>query len=276
MIQRNNNLSVLPFYTSIDEQNHRKSYSYGEVYPLYTPVKVVPPFQIMMNSTPATISQAYLYKADGTQVGGSILGELIAAGLTIKTFTSYNVVVFPSSSVLSSALAREGQYYIKLSMSNGVDYYSDIMTVVGNVSSYVKVEWQDDDDLVMDGCRIVYDLGSGAKFKNWLYLNTELGKPEYTFEDEGETRDGLFFPEKMLSFKRYKCTILASEYLCDVMRFIRLSDTIKVTDNYGREYPCDTFLITPKWETQGNIASVEIEFTANTIAKRIGRNYITT
>lgn len=273
MIQRNNNLSVLPFYTSIDEQNHRKSYSYGEVYPLYTPVNVVPPFQIMMASTPATISQAYLYKADGTQVGGSILGELIAAGLTIKTFTSYNVVVFPSSNVLSSALASEGQYYIKLSMSNGVDYYSDIITVVGSVSSYVKVEWQDDDDLVMDGCRIVYDLGSGAKFKNWLYLNTELGKPEYTFEEEGETRDGLFFPEKMLSFKRYKCTILASEYLCDVMRFIRLSDTIKVTDSYGREYPCDTFLITPKWETQGNIASVEIEFTANTIAKRIGRNY---
>lgn len=273
MIQRNNNLSVLPFYTSIDEQNHRKSYSYGEVYPLYTPVKVVPPFQIMMASSPATISQAYLYKADGTQVGGSILGELTAAGLTIKTFTSYNIVVFPSSSVLTSALASEGQYYIKLSMSNGVDYYSDIMTVVGSVSSYVKVEWQDDDDLVMDGCRIVYDLGSGAKFKNWLYLNTELGKPEYTFEEEGETRDGLFFPEKMLSFKRYKCTILASEYLCDVMRFIRLSDTIKVTDSYGREYPCDTFLITPKWETQGNIASVEIEFTANTIAKRIGRNY---
>ena len=36
MIQRNNNLSVLPFYTNVDEQNHRRPYAYGEVYPLFS------------------------------------------------------------------------------------------------------------------------------------------------------------------------------------------------------------------------------------------------
>ena len=94
------------------------------------------------------------------------------------------------------------------------------------------------------------------------------------FEEDGEERDGYFFPEKQISVKTFKCTILAPEYLCDVMRFIRMADYIHITDKYGREYDCDTFLITPKWQTQGDLASVEIEFKTNTVVKKIGRGYI--
>ena len=57
------------------------------------------------------------------------------------------------------------------------------------------------------------------------------------------------------------------------MRFIRLSDIINVIDQYGNQYHCDTFLMTPKWETQGNLASVEIEFTCDTVAKKVGKGY---
>ena len=100
---------------------------------------------------------------------------------------------------------------------------------------------------------------------------TELGKPEYQFEEEGEDRDGYFFPEKRISEKTYRCTILASEYLCDVMRLIGLSDYVRVTDKYGRKYDCDTFLITPEWQTQGDLASIEIEFETDTVVKKIGQ-----
>ena len=58
------------------------------------------------------------------------------------------------------------------------------------------------------------------------------------------------------------------------MRFIRMADYVVVTDKYGRKYNCDTFLITPKWQTQGNLASVEIEFQTDTVVKKIGRGYI--
>ena len=64
MIQRNNNLSVLPFYTAIDEQNHRRSYAYGEIYPLYVPLGYVPTFQIVIDHTEATISAARLFTID--------------------------------------------------------------------------------------------------------------------------------------------------------------------------------------------------------------------
>ena len=146
-----------------------------------------------------------------------------------------------------------------------------MFTVVQDVSGYLKIDWWDIENLVFDAGQIVY---KNPTFKNMLYLCTELGKPDYEFEEDGEERDGYFFPEKQISVKTFKCTILAPEYLCDVMRFIRMADYIHITDKYGREYDCDTFLITPKWQTQGDLASVEIEFQTATVVKKIGRGYL--
>lgn len=270
MIQRNNNLSVLPFYTSKDEQNHRRSYAYGEAYPLYTPLGGVPPFQIIRDHAGATVTAAVLRTPDGTQVA-DVLTKLQAAGLVVNQYSAsgYDIVIFPAIAPMDITEA-EGQYYLKITMSDGTAYYSDIFVVSALMSGYINIMWWDIADLIMDGGRIAYSDG----YKNTLWLATQLGKPDYTFEEEGETRDGYFYPEKQISAKTYKCTILASEYLCDVMRFIRLSDFVLVVDQYGNQYRCDTFLITPKWETQGNLASVEIEFTCDTVAKKIGRGYV--
>lgn len=270
MIQRNNNLSVLPFYQNVDEQNHRKPYAYGEKYPLYTPLGSVPPFQLIIPHTTATISTVVLYDAHTSQ-SQDIKAVLTAGGLTKKTFATdgYDIILYPAIAPQNITI-HEGQYFIHIGLSNGDIYTSDIFTVVGDVSGMIQVIWYDYEDLVMDGGRIAYSDG----FKNHLWLPTLLGKPEYEFEEEGETRDGYFFPQKMISEKKYKCTFLAPEYLCDVMRFIRLSDVVVVRDNYGNEYRCDTFLITPKWEEQGDLASVEVEFTCDTVAKKIGRGYV--
>lgn len=268
MIQRNNNLSVLPFYSSRDEQTHRRTYAYGEVYPLYTPVGYVPPFQIVVPHGDATFSSARLYDRNDTQKA-SILSGLQSAGLTKFQFTDYDVLVFPSS--FGGIFSGEGQYWLRLEMSDETTYYSDMFTAVGQSSPYLKVEWWDAQDFIMDDNRIVYNIGESALFKNRLYLDTQLGKPEYEFEEEGSSRDGYFFAEKQISQKKYKCVILASEALCDVMRLIRLSDYVKITDRYGNIYRADTFLVTPKWEAQGNLASVEIEFTCDTVAKKIPR-----
>lgn len=274
-MQKNNNLSVLPFYRNIEEQTHRRSYSYGDIYPLYTPSGTVLPFQIIHTNALATVSSAVLYKPNGTSVG-NILSYLQYGGLTSKVFSDYGfrIHIYPSSIASASLTPDEGQYYIVVTMSDGVAFYSDVFTVVKDVQPYLKLEWWDREDLLMNAEAIAYDLGSGSYFKNRLYLCTQLGKPEYEFKEEGEERDGLFFPEKMLSEKTYKFTFLAPEYLCDVMRFIRMSDIIDITDMYGNTYRCDQFLMTPKWETQGNVASVECEFQCNTVAKRIGRAFI--
>lgn len=269
MIHRNNNLSVLPFYANPMEQNHRKPYAYGEVYPLYAPMGNVPPFQIIINHTTATVSALILH-----QVGGSatdVTSAMSGYGFAKADFASlgYDVFIYPAIAP-QNITTSEGRYYLELILSDNTRYYSDYFTVVADVSGMVQLIWYDLQDFIMDGERIVYSNG----YKNTLWLPTLLGKPDYDFEEEGEQRDGFFFPEKMISTKRYKAVFLAPEYLCDVMRFIRLSDKIEVRDNYNNVYLCDTFLATPKWQEQGDLASVDIEFTCDTVAKKIGRGYL--
>ena len=270
MIQ-NNNISVLPWYTSIEQQNHRKSYAYGAIYPLFAPADRLLPFQIIRNTRSNNVTSVVLYEKTGKQVA-NITTYMKETGLQIVRFANYgyDVIVYPG--LLPMALDfPEGRYMIGI--NDGVQwYYSDVFTwISGGMDGYLCVEWSDAANMEVDGGQIVYE---GVQFKNRVYVCAELGKPEYKFEEEGEERDGYFFPEKQISVKTFKCTILAPEFLCDVMRFIRMADYIHITDKYGREYDCDTFLITPKWQTQGDLASVEIEFKTNTVVKKIGRGYI--
>ena len=272
MIQRNNNLSVLPFYTNVDEQNHRRPYAYGEVYPLYVPKGYVPPFQIIIPHTTATIYGVRLQEV-GTNGYQNIKSALEQTGLKKMNFTDYDVICYPAL-VPYNLTKSEGRYEILLSLSDGTIYNSDYFTVVADVSGMIQLQWYDIEDLVMDGSRIVYTDNGGQYFKNTLWLPTLLGKPEYEFSEEGEERDGYFFPEKMISEKKFKCTFLAPEYLCDVLRFVRMSDIVFVRDNYNNVYRCDTFLITPKWQEQGDLASVELEYTCDTVAKKVGRGLV--
>ena len=267
----NNNLSVLPFYTDIKEQNHRRSYAYGEVYPLYTLLRVVPPFQIRRRTRAGGVTRAKLMTKDGNFVA-DILQYLQQGGLQVCRFEDfdYDIIVSPSNYAIALASLKVGMYYIEL--TDGTEtWYSDIFTMVSSTEPFLSVEWWDNNDLQMRESCIIYNT---VKFRNRIFLPVELGKPEYNFEEEGEERDGLFFPEKQISEKVYKFTFLASEYLCDVMRLVRLSDFVRVYDRYGNRYVCDKFLMTPKWQEQGNLASVEVEFETDTVVKKIGTGFI--
>lgn len=264
----NNNLSVLPFYTSIEEQDWRKSYAYGEVYPLFSQAGFFLPFQIIREHRFLGVHSVILYRKDGSHVA-NLTTRMNEAGLTIKHFDSfgYDIILYPA--LFPIMQLEDGQYYMVVE-DLVQTWYSEVFTVVQNIQGYTKVEWYNDEDMVFDGGRVVF---TEPRFHNFLYFASEIGKPEYTFEEEGEQRDGFFFPEKQLSEKRYKFTILAPEYLCDVMRIIRMCDHVRVIDKYGRNYDCDTFLITPEWQEQGNLAKVEVEFETDTVIKKIGRGY---
>jgi len=268
MIQ-NNNLSVLPFYDNVKYQHDKKSYAYGKIYPLYVPVRILMPFQIIRHTRSNPINQVRLFKNDGS-LFLDITAQIIEVGLQIKRFESLGFDIIINIGLLPmSILMPEGVYY--LSISDSVQtWFSEKFTAVNNLSKHLKIEWYDSEDVFFEGGAIVY---TEPRFKNILYLDSEIGKPEYVFEEEGEKRDGYFFPEKQISEKTYKFTFLAPEYLCDAMRVIRMSDYVKITSE-ERVYNCDTFLITPKWEIQGDLASVETEFETSTVIKKIGKGYI--
>lgn len=268
----NNNLSVLPWYSSIEQQNARKWWVYGRVYPLFTPAGFLLPFQILLpyRSNPS-MSACVLYNAKtNTAVDSAVAAKLNNTGFAFKQYSAlgYTVAVYPGLLPAFTTL-QNGQYYLRITI-NGVYYYSEIFTVVNDIQPYLKIEWWDVEDFAMDAGVIVY---TAPAFKNALYLMGDIAKPEYPFEEEGETRDGYFFPVKQISEKRYRFNFLASEYLLDVMRFIRMADYAQVSKN-GNTYSLDTFLITPDWEDNGDVAAVEAEFDTATVAKKIGLAYI--
>lgn len=266
----NNNLSVLPWYTSIEQQNARKWWVYNRVYPLFTPAMYMLPFQILRtHRTGTTISSFRVYTKTGVLVG-NYTQAIRDGGITIKPFTSlgYDVIVFGGQTPVFTQFAN-GQYYATISDGTQT-WYSEMFTVVNDIEPYLKIVWWDIDDFTMDAGTIVY---TNPAFKNVLYLQSDLAKPEYPFEEEGETRDGYFFPTKQVSEKRYRFNFLASEYLLDVMRFIRMADFAEI-EYHGQRYSLDTFLITPEWEDNGDVAVVEAFFDTATVAKKIGLGYV--
>ena len=269
----NNNLSVLPWYTSIEQQNARKWWVYNRVYPLFTPAMYMLPFQILRtHRTGTTISSFRVYTKTGVLVG-NFTQAIRDAGITIKQFTSlgYDVIVFGGQTPVFTQFAN-GQYYAMISDGTQT-WYSEIFTVVNDILPYLKITWWDNQDFTMDSGTIVYKYADGMQFRNVLYLQADIAKPDYQFEEEGETRDGYLFPTKQVSEKRYRFNFLASEYLLDVMRFIRMADYAEI-EYHGQHYSLDTFLITPEWEDNGDVAAVEAVFDTATVAKKIGLGYI--
>ena len=270
----NNNLSVLPFYGAIEDQNARKWWTYGRVYPLFTQAGFLLPFQIITEHTdftPNNITGATIYDANTHAFVAGIETE-IRSGITKKEFASlgYDVWIFPGQLPVLNNIAN-GRYYLLLTWGSWqIVKVSEIFTVVNDIQPYLKITWWDEQDFVMDAGTIVY---TNPAFKNVLYLQADLAKPEYVFEEEGDTRDGYFFPTKQISEKRYKFSFFASEYLLDVMRFIRMADHAEI-EYHGQKYSLDTFLITPEWEPNGDVAAVQAEFETATVAKKIGLGYV--
>ena len=188
----NNNFSVLPWYNNIDLQNHRKSYAYGNIYPLFTPAGYLLPFQIIRKTRVDVITNVTLYDKDD-KIVHVMTQDIKEAGLTIVKLPAlgYDVIFYAGNMPMAFNMA-DGIYYA--SISDGVEtWYSEMFTVVQSVSGYLKIEWYDVSNLIFDSGVVVY---KNPLFKNRMYICADIGKPDYTFKEEGEDRDGYFFPEK--------------------------------------------------------------------------------
>lgn len=151
-----------------------------------------------------------------------------------------------------------------LELSDGIDtWYS---AYFGFCEPCMRIEWYDVEDFLFDAGAIAYSDG----YKNEMFFDAEIGMPEYEFEEEVAERNGYQFPISQISYKKYKFTILVPEEVCDVMRFIRLSDHIRISTK-NDNYEATSFLMTPTWAEQGYLAEVACEFTTDTVAKKIGK-----
>lgn len=268
----NNNFTPLAWYQgNIELQSNRATYAFGHIVPLYAHNQTLIPFQII-TATGAVNASSYVVKLHN--IDGSVAVANVGITLTVIAVDGFDVVVY-NGDVLSSALPI-GQYY--LTLTSGLNtWYSDVLTVVNNVLGYTRIEWWDSADLQFGAGIIKYRYavsGNTVQYKNRMYFSEEIGMPEYTAEEEGETRDGLFYATKIVSGKKYNMRVVqATEAMCDAMRFIQLSDNVEVRDGYGRMYYCDNVLVTPEWVNGGAVASVGVEITTDTFVKQVGGGF---
>lgn len=268
MIQ--NNYSVLPFYTDLNKQTHRRSYAYGQIYPLITPDKTVLPFQIIRPHRANGFSLVALKKLDGSTFL-TIATSMAATGLEILNKGTYDIIKYTGLGRMGAITTPEGQYYLEI--SDGIDtWYSEVFNIVVDYSKYLKLEFRNTDNIFFTGGEIDYS----SNFRYVCYLGSEIGKPEYRFDEEAEDKDGYTFVEKQVSEKVFRFMFVAPEYLCDALRLVRLNDYVRITSN-GDIYDIEKILITPEWTDDGLYASVEVEFECDTVVKKIAKgSYFTT
>lgn len=287
----NNNFTPLAWHQDdIELQSNRATYAYGHIVPLFASATQFIPFQIVTepNYIDVDTLTLKLKNVDGTDAlsGADLRSRFGLVKKTVElrpqevideqtTIPAVNVDVIIYNGGNMDALPI-GQYYLELT-SGQRTWYSDVVTIVSDTALKTKVTWWDAADLLFGAGCIVYKYGTGnaTQYKNVMYFAEEIGMPEYTQEEEGETRDGLFYASKLISGKKYKMQIAqASEAMCDAMRFIHLADWVEIWDGYGRHYLCDSVLVTPEWQT-GAVASVAVEITTDTFVKSVGKGYIT-
>lgn len=269
LTNKSNNFSALGWFTDLRHLHHNKTYSYGNAYPFVIPLKFLIPFQIIRPTSNSVILKAELFTRDGELVL-DLTEDMIQGGLVVKRFESrgFDVVVYPATIPLTSDVPGEGWHYLQL--SDGVNTFtSELFNASFATEDLLKIVWYDREDFIFESGEgaIVYQ---NPPFKNIVYLRTEIGKPDYFFDETGEERDRKFFPLKQISEKRYKFTFLANESLIDALRTIRMSDYVGIS-SMGKEFRANNLLITPEWQDQGDLAAVTAEFDANTIVKKISK-----
>lgn len=259
----NNNISPLALYeNNIALQNHHKDYAFGQIYPLITYRNMLLPFQVVL-AAGTSVNWVRMYEFNtGKYI--DITASMKENGLVIKSFTGFKLLKYPGTLPIVE-IKHEGLYYLHFSISGLGHVYSDLFTVTNRVSDYLLIEYSNSYNFELKNG--IVDFSDNFSFK--CYLNTQVGKPEYDFEEEATERMGYTFIESQVSKKIYKFTFIAPEYLCDALRIVRLCETKQITSK-SQVYDLTTFNMEPKWEDQGDLASVECEFETDTVIANIG------
>lgn len=220
------------------------------------------PFQVVLASGTA-INWVRLYNFN-TGAYTTITTSMKENGLVIKSYTGFKLLKYPGTLPIIG-IVHEGQYYLAIFISGLGTIYSDIFTVCNKVDDYLLLEYYNSYNFELKNG--IVDFSDNFKFR--CYLNTQIGKPEYDFEEEATERMGYTFIESQVSKKIYKFTFVAPEYLCDALRIVRLCESKQITSKL-QTYDLTTFSMEPEWEDQGDLAAVECEFETDTVIANIG------
>lgn len=276
------NFSPLAFYpgTPID---WIPDYAYGRPFITVMPEGVLLPFQFtlggtttMMDFYPFTLSKVEAYNCDSVTHALTKAFDLDLKQFMLKKIGEFWVVSTISGQILDERFT-EGLYSLKLTFfhdyGGGVTYelWSGIISMSSHIEDYLRIYYSNSNNIALNNGLVIM----GGSFHFECYLDTQVGKPEYEFEEEGEERLGYTFIESITSKKSYSFAFLADEHLCDALRLIKLCDNIIIQDKarsakFMQEFLPIVFNMEVSWEEQGNLASVVCTFEVDNIVSTVG------
>ena len=259
----NNNISPLPFYDDLAFQNHRKDYAFGNVYPLVTYRNLLIPFQVLLPYGTA-VESVLLIDYNTNQVYADITDTMTDNGIKVNSYSDYSILKYKAGLPIVE-INREGLYYLQIAIKDYGTIYSDVFSVTNNIDGYLKIEYRNSYNFELKGGEVDFS----DNFTFHCYVRSQVGKPDYEFEEEATERMGYTFIESQVSKKVYKFTFVAPEYLCDALRIVRLCDT-KLIHSKRQMYELTMFNMDIEWQEQGDLASVECEFETDTVIANIG------
>lgn len=269
------NIGPLAFYDSPTKQQHQKFSAFGQIWPLIVELGKFPVFQFMANPSFAPASGKAVSALTMSRVNAQ--GEIMwteswpwldwVQMIGSETHTTF--ISTPEDIDLSFLPAlQQGYYFLTITDDVGNTYTSDIFAYRKDVSNLLKLEYSNTYNFQIAGKEILFD-GMIQPFRPYIYIDTQLGRPEYKFEEEVVSRLGYEYIESQVSKKQYKFEFVAPEYLLDAMRFIRLCENKKCVYS-GEEYDMLAFNIEVSWGAQGDLASVSASFDVDNIVANTG------
>lgn len=259
-------LSPLKFYDSLDKQEFRKSYAYTHVSPLITKANTISPFQFVVPNNTTEIVRVLIESAynNNKKIIFDITDKIKDSGISIISANGYKIVMLKENFPIPS-IKFEGNYILNI-RTNVENYYSEVFCYTNQLDDCLLLEyWNKTGDFLLKNGTVSFQ----DDFRFQLYLKSELGKPEYNFEEEATKRLGYSFVENQISKKVYKFNAIVPEYICDAMRIIRLCSDKTITSK-NETYDMLSFDMEVEWQTQGDLASVTCEFEVDNIIVNLG------
>lgn len=258
-------------------------YAYGKKYPIIMPIGLLLSGQLGLLKTYKTLKSVLLIKY---KPGGDIVDWTYNITSSFKCYEKEiseieDLRIFGFNSQVLSVVKAPGLYSLELvfTKSDGstASIYSNYISFTDILSSYTKIEYSNSYNLTFTTGIINFD--NNSKFE--IYLDTQVGKPEYEFEEEGDERLGYTFIESVTSKKIYHFGFIANEHLCDAMRIIKLCDTVtiinkpdfyKIDNGYisAGTYKAINFNMDVSWGDQGDLAEVDCSFETDNIVSAVG------
>lgn len=264
-------LSPLRFYDNLNKQNHRKNYAYGHISPLIVKPHKLSPFQFVIPEKYSgyTLYEAYLHDAKSDNIVLDNMGvRLLETGFRIDEYEGYKIAIYNGLLPIQD-INQEGVYYLEIVFKKNEDickFFSEVFCFTNSLEEYIELEyWNESGNFHIKDGIIVFP----KDFKFKLLLKSEIGKPEYNFEEESTKRLGYTFIESQVSKKIYKFNSVLPEFICDALRIVRLCDN-KIIRAGDDKFEAITFEMDVDWQTQGDLASVTCEFETDNVIVNLG------